>query len=107
MRAYVSLSPSETEFKHGIKEIVAGFENTIGRYNIFEKRYKMFSSYLSSKRIPYLFRINAPALINAPSLINTPSHFLWGKGLQNVIQKGFGTLKFLYIAHFLSKEHYF
>ena len=31
MRAYVSLSPSESEFKHGIKEIVAGFENTIGR----------------------------------------------------------------------------
>ena len=31
-RAYVSLSPSESEFKHGIKEIVAGFENTIGTY---------------------------------------------------------------------------
>ena len=31
MRAYVSLSPSEAEFKNGIREVVAGFENTIGR----------------------------------------------------------------------------
>ena len=32
LRAYVSLSPSEAEFKTGIREIVAGFENTIGMY---------------------------------------------------------------------------
>lgn len=32
LRAYVSLSPSETEFKHGIQEVVAGFENTIGMH---------------------------------------------------------------------------
>ena len=31
-KSYVSLSPNESEVKMGIKQIVSGFENTIGKF---------------------------------------------------------------------------
>lgn len=31
-RAFVSLSPTENEFKYGIRGVISGFENTVGEY---------------------------------------------------------------------------
>ena len=94
MRAYVSLSPSETEFKHGIKEIVAGFENTIGRYNIFGNNMRCLV--LICPQSAYHIYSNKCPVSNKSTLGNKHAFPLFmGKGLPDVIQNGFGTLKFL------------